>query len=116
MEVQIFGVKADAATRKALRFFSERRIKTHFVDLKQRTASRAELRRFLDRLGADRLVDRGSTRLQVLGLQTAHYGAGRWLEILVEQPLLLRMPLVRWQNHLTVGLDEGAWAEWAKEV
>src|SRR4051812_12966138 len=33
MEVQIFGVKKSADTRKALRFFAERRVKVHFVDL-----------------------------------------------------------------------------------
>ena len=44
MEVQIFGVKKSADTRKAMRFFSERRIKTHFVDLTERAASFSELR------------------------------------------------------------------------
>ena len=46
MEVQVFGVRKSAATRAALRFFSERRIKTHFVDLNERAASPGELRRF----------------------------------------------------------------------
>ncbi len=36
MEVQVFGIKKSAETRKALRFFAERRIKTHFVDLNER--------------------------------------------------------------------------------
>ena len=44
MDVQIFGVKKRADTRKALRFFAERRVKTHFVDLQERPASPAELR------------------------------------------------------------------------
>ena len=42
MEVQIFGIKKSADTRKALRFFAERRIKTHFVDLQERPASPGE--------------------------------------------------------------------------
>jgi arsenate reductase len=46
MEVQVFGVKKNAETRKALRFFSERRIRTHFVDFMERAASAQELRRF----------------------------------------------------------------------
>jgi len=41
VEVQIFGVRKSADTRAALRFFAERRIKTHFVDLNERAASSA---------------------------------------------------------------------------
>jgi arsenate reductase (glutaredoxin) len=41
MEVQIFGIQGDADTRKALRFFKERRVKVHFVDFKQRSPRRA---------------------------------------------------------------------------
>src|SRR5689334_5674886 len=57
MDVQIFGVKKNADTRKALRFFAERRIKTHFVDLMERPASRGELARFAQKFGTSSLVD-----------------------------------------------------------
>ena len=112
MEVQIFGVKKSADTRKALRFFAERRVKTHFVDLAERPAALGELRRFAQKFGVARLVDRESRRFQDLGLQYASYSDDRWLEKLVDEPLLLAMPLVRWQHKLTVGLDEGTWKEW----
>lgn len=114
MEVQVFGTKGDTDTRKALRFFSERRVRTHFVDLRQRPASKGELRRFVQRFGADAVVDRGAKRFRSLGLQAAHYGPDRWLELLVEEPLLLRQPLVRWKQRLTVGLDEDAWRAWVE--
>ena len=58
MEVQIFGVKNDANTRKALRFFKERRVKVHFVDFKQRAPSKGELNRFFQRFGEELLIDR----------------------------------------------------------
>jgi arsenate reductase-like glutaredoxin family protein len=44
MEVQIFGTRKSSDTRAALRFFAERRIKTHFVDLTERAASLGEPR------------------------------------------------------------------------
>ena len=112
MDVQIFGGKNDADTRKALRFFQERRIKVHFVDFKVRNPSKGELRRFMQKFGADAVIDRGSKRFQALGLKTAFYGDDRWLSIAEEEPLVLRMPLVRQQNHLTVGLAEDDWKEW----
>ena len=96
MEVQIFGTKKSPDTRKALRFFSDRRVKTHFVDLNERAASPGELRRFAQKFGAQALLDRDAKRFAELGLRTALYGDERWLQILAEEPLLLRTPLVRW--------------------
>lgn len=113
MEVQIFGTRKSAETRKALRFFAERRIKTHFVDLTQRAASAGELSRFAQKLGVAALIDRGSRRFADLGLNAARLSDERWLELLVSEPLLLRMPLVRWQHRLTVGDGEATWREWS---
>jgi arsenate reductase (glutaredoxin) len=112
MEVQIFGTRSSRETRKALRFFAERRIKTHFVDLQERPASPGELRRFAQRFGVESLVDRGSRRFADLGLGAARLGEDRWLDKLVEEPLLLRLPLVRQQHRLTVGDAEPTWREW----
>jgi arsenate reductase (glutaredoxin) len=111
-EVQIFGVKKSAETRKALRFFAERRVKTHFVDLTVRAASLGELRRFAQRFGARALVDDESRRFDELGLRYATYSDDRWLEKLADDPMLLRMPLVRQQNRLTIGDAEPDWKRW----
>ena len=112
MEVQIFGVKKDADTRKALRFFAERRVKTHFVDLQERAAALGELRRFSQKFGVDALINRDARRFAELGLGPARYGEDRWLQILSDEPLLLRMPLTRFQHKVTVGIAEKEWKEW----
>lgn len=112
MEVQIFGTQKSTDTRKALRFFKERRAKVHFVDLKIRAASEGELTRFAQKFGAEALVDREAKRFKTLGLGTAYYSDKKWLEVLAEEPLILRQPLVRGQNRLTIGLDEVEWQNW----
>jgi arsenate reductase-like glutaredoxin family protein len=112
LEVQIFGIRKSADTRKALRFFSERRIKTHFVDLMEKPASLGELRRFAQKFGVMLLVDKGSKRFAELGLRYAQLSDDRWLQKLSEEPLLLKIPLVRSANQLTVGSDEGTWKSW----
>ena len=112
MDVQIFGIKNDSDTRKALRFFKERRVKVHFVDYKVRGPSKGELRRFVQKFGADALIDRSAKRFKALGLQTAFYGDDRWLEIAAEEPLILCCPLTRCGNRISVGLDEAAWRDW----
>jgi arsenate reductase-like glutaredoxin family protein len=112
VDVQIFGIKKNADTRKALRFFAERRVKTHFVDLAERAASRGELTRFAQRFGVSALVDRESRRYEDLGLTHSRYTDERWLETLTEEPLLLRIPLARSGNKLTIGLAEEEWRKW----
>lgn len=112
MEVQIFGLKKNADTRKALRFFAERRVKTHFVDFAERAASLGELKRFAQRFGVSALIDRESKRYQELGLAHSNYTDERWLEKLGEEPLLLKMPLTRAANRLTIGLAETEWRSW----
>ncbi len=114
MQVQIFGIKKSSDTRRAQRFFSERRIQVHFVDLKVRAASTGELRRFAQKFGVEVLLDRDSRRFADLGLRHAQLSEDRWLEKLVEEPLLLKIPLVRCQNRLTVGVVEEEWKEWVK--
>lgn len=112
LEVQIFGVRKSADTRKALRFFAERRIRAHFVDLEVRPASPGELRRFAQRFGVEALLDRDGRRFSDLGLRAAHYGEERWLARLAQEPLLLRMPLVRAGTRLTLGVAEDEWRRW----
>jgi arsenate reductase len=112
MEVQVFGTKKSADTRKALRFFAERRVKTHFVDLNERAASFGELTRFVQKFGLERLIDRGSKRFEELGLAHARLSDQRWMEKLLNEPLLLRTPLVRNGNQLTIGPAETDWKNW----
>ena len=112
MQVQIFGTKKSSATRKALRFFAERRIKTHFVDLNERAASLGELKRFAQKFGVRALIDRDSKRFKELGLAHSVFGDERWLDKLADEPLLVRMPLVRYENRLTIGEAESEWKGW----
>ena len=112
LQVQVFGTKKHADTRKALRFFAERRIMAHFVDFQQRAPALGELRRFAERYGVQALVDRESRRFLDLGLQRSMYSDDWWLRRLAEEPLMLRQPLVRFASRVSVGLDETAWKQW----
>lgn len=112
LQVQIFGTKKNSDTRKALRFFAERRVKTHFVDLAERAASLGELRRFSQKFGVEKLIDRDSKRFAELGLRTALYGEEKWLSILIDEPFILQQPLVRYANKVSIGMQETEWKSW----
>lgn len=112
MEVQIFGTKKSADTRKAQRFFTERRVKMHFVDLNERPASLGELRRFAQKFGVGSLIDKGSARYMDLGLQHARMNDDSWLAKLADEPLLLMQPLVRFGQKVTLGIADAEWKAW----
>jgi arsenate reductase-like glutaredoxin family protein len=112
MNIQVFGTRKCRDTRAALRFFAERRIKVHFVDLTVRAASKGELSRFAQKFGVAALVDRDSKRFAELGLSAGSYSDSRWLERLEEEPMLLRTPLVRNESQLTIGPAEETWKRW----
>lgn len=115
MQVQIFGTRGCADTRKAERFFKERRIRIHFVDLRQRGASKGELRRFAQKFGVESLIDRDSKRFRSRGHHQAHHGEARWLDILVDEPGILRTPLLRYGNEVAIGFAPDLWARWVDD-
>ena len=112
MNVQVFGFKNCQDTRKALRFFSERRIAVHFVDLDERPAARGELRRFQDKFGAAALINREHPRFRGLGLHVRGDSPERMLERALTEPRLLRTPLVRGGNRVSLGHAPDDWAAW----
>ena len=111
MNIQIFGFKDCQATRKAQRFFAERRIPVHYVNLDERPASKGELRRFADRFGAA-LIDKDSVRYKALGLRVALDSPARLFDRALTEPRLLRTPLVRNGGKVTIGLAPVDWQEW----
>lgn len=85
------------------------------MDLEERPASRGELRRFAEKFGAAALIDRESPRFRALGLRVAGDSPQRLLERALTEPRLLRAPLVRRGNKVTIGLAPGEWQAWVDE-
>jgi arsenate reductase-like glutaredoxin family protein len=102
-KIDVFGVEDSAATRSAVRFFRERRIVVRYVDLRKKPIEPAQLGHFLDRLGATALLD---TAHDVPG------DRGKLLAAVHADVRLLRLPLVRYGDDVTVGPDETTWRAW----
>lgn len=107
--IQIFGIKNSTATRAAERFFKERRVAFHFVDLKQRPMAPGEIKRFVDKFGWDNLLDIESTAYLDAGLKYLKLSDADRLTRVERDPKLLRLPLIRSGNQLSVGADERTW-------
>jgi arsenate reductase-like glutaredoxin family protein len=107
--VQVFGRDDSADTRAAQRFFRERRVTVHFVDLRRKPIAAGELRRFIERLGAPALADTGSKAWTSKGLGYLRMDDMELAERLLTDQRLLRLPLVRAGNRFAAGRDEAAW-------
>jgi len=113
-DIQVFGLHDSQATRGALRFFRERRIVVRYVDLGKRPIAPAELRRFVERLGVDALVDTDSRPYREQGLVYLARDEAALVARLRADARLLKLPLARSGNEVTAGRDEATWARWAK--
>ena len=113
--IQVFGRSDSQQTRRAQRFFKERRMPIAFVDLKKRPPAPGELKRFAQKFGARALLDEGSKAYQKANLGYLTMGDQEVIERAIADPRLLRLPLVRFGNQLTVGVEEETWKAWQAE-
>jgi arsenate reductase-like glutaredoxin family protein len=106
---QVFGTPDSPATRAALRFFKERRVQVHLVDVSRKPMAPTELRRFIDRLGARAVADETSKAWRDSGLAYLRMDDLELAERLLNNQRLLNLPLVRIGNDLAAGRNETAW-------
>lgn len=111
LNVQIFGVRNSPATRAAERFFKERRIGIHYVDLRKKPLAPGEIRRFSEKFGGlASLLDPESKEYVDAGLKYLRLPETELFARIERTPGLLRLPLVRGPgSRLAVGSDPDAW-------
>lgn len=114
MNIQVFGTGKCKDTRKAERWFKERRIKIQLIDLKQKGISAGELRsvaRFVG--GLEGLIDRDGAYYAKKGLKDRAPTGPRVEEALLEDGMLMRMPIVRnGKVGATIGYQPDVWQTW----
>lgn len=115
MNIQIFGTKKSSDTRKAERWFKERRVKAQFIDLMDKGISRGELRNVAAACGGlDALIDPDCRDQDALAFVRCIAPAQRE-DAVLERPQVLRQPIVRNGRRAAVGYRPEAYAEWMKE-
>ena len=110
--IQVFGMDDSNATRNALRFFRDRRIVVHYVDLRKKPIARGELQRFVDRLGAAAVIDPDSKPYREQGLVYLALDQAGTMARLLGDARLIRLPLVRYGDDVTAGKAEETWTTW----
>ncbi|HEY2915994.1 MAG TPA: ArsC/Spx/MgsR family protein [Candidatus Limnocylindrales bacterium] len=114
--VQVFGTGDSQSTRAAQRFFKERRIDVHLVDLRRKPLAAGELRRFVERLGAAAIADSDGRPWREAGLGYLRMTDAELADRLLADQRLLLLPLVRVGNGFAAGRDESAWKRLLSEA
>jgi arsenate reductase-like glutaredoxin family protein len=109
MSIQIFGTKKCQDTRKAERYFKERAVPYHFVDLTVRGLSKGELDKVKSVVGLENLIDKTGKEFAKRNLKYIVHDSE---EMLLAYPLLFKTPIVRNGSKVTVGYCPEIWRGW----
>ena len=112
MNIQIFGTKQSFDTKKAQRWFKERRIRFQFVDLREKDMSKGELRLVMQAAGGlDAVLDPKAKDADTLAL-VQNLAESQRFDKLLENQQLLREPIMRNGRQATVGYRPEVWETW----
>lgn len=112
MNIQIFGTKKSFDTKKAQRYFKERRIKGQFIDLKEKEMSKGELQSVMRAVGGiDAVIDPNAKDQDTVALIT-YLAESQKFDKLLENQQILREPIVRNGQKATVGYCPDVWKTW----
>lgn len=115
MNIQIFGTKKSADTRKAERFFKERGIRFQSIDMKEKGLSKGELQSVLQAAGGlENLLDPDAKDQDMLA-RIRYTAPAQKLELVLENQQVLRLPIVRNGRAATVGYAPDMWKKWQEQ-
>ena len=110
MNIQIFGSSKCFDTKKAQRWFKERRIKFQYIDLPSKGLSPREYQSVKQKVGFEALVNPKCRAYEALYM--AYTAPAAQEEKLLENPELFRTPIVRNGREATVGYRPEVWETW----
>ncbi|MEW6508321.1 MAG: ArsC/Spx/MgsR family protein [Bacteroidota bacterium] len=113
MNIQIIGIKSCNDTRKAERYFKERRIPFHFRDLNEKGLAKGELDNIVKKIPMEELIDSDGKEFKKRNMQYMRFDIE---EELLNDALLIKMPVVRNGSDVTIGYQPETWKKWIEEA
>ncbi|KEI13965.1 ArsC family transcriptional regulator [Clostridium novyi B str. ATCC 27606] len=111
MNIQIFGIKKCFDTKKAERYFKERRIKYQFIDLNVKGLSKGEFQNVKKVVGLNNLINKNSKEYKKLNIEYIRTEDVKE-EILLNNPKLYITPIVRNGKEASIGYEPNLWDKW----
>lgn len=111
MNIQIYGVKKCFDTKKAERYFKERKISFQFIDLTQKNISKGELQKIKSSIAINELLNTASKDYKKLNLDKIRSSETKE-ELMLKNSSLFNTPIVRNGNKATLGYKKEIWDTW----
>jgi len=111
MNIQIFGRKKSFDTKKAERYFKERKIKFQLVNLDEKGISKGELNSIKQKIKINDLIDENSKEYKKLNLDKIRSTEMKE-ELILKNPAVIKAPIVRNGKEATVGYQKEIWDSW----
>ena len=111
MNIQVFGRKKCFDTKKAERYFKERKINFQFIDIDIKGLSKGELNSVKRNISINELINQSSKEYKNLNLDKIRSNDMKE-EILLKNPKLFNSPIVRNGNTATLGYNKEIWDLW----
>lgn len=112
MNIQIFGTKKCKETKKAERFFKERRIPFQFVDMKEKGMSKGEFTSVANAIGGLEYMLNPDAKDQDALALIQYIAQEDKLEKILENQQVIKTPIVRNGKQSTVGYQLAVWKTW----
>lgn len=109
MNIQIFGKAKCFDTKKAERYFKERRIKYQYIDILKYGMSRGELSSVKNAVGLEAMINKDDVDYPLIQYLASSEAK---LDKLYEEPYLIKTPIVRNGKAATVGYCPDVWKTW----
>ena len=109
MILQIFGTTKSSDTKKAERFFKERGINIQFINLNEKKISKGELENIINSIPAEDIIDKECFEYKKKNFRYMSFDPK---ELILENPLIVKMPVVRYNNKATAGYCPDVWKSW----
>ena len=113
MNIQIFGTKKSFDSKKAERFFKERGIKYQFIDMKEKGMSKGEFTSVAQANGGiENMINWEGKDQDTLAL-IKYIADEDKLEKILENPSVIKTPVVRNGKQSTLGYQPEVWKGWS---
>ena len=109
MNIQVWGKQKCFDTKKAERYFKERRIKYQFIDVLRYGMSRGELNSVKNAVGLEAMIDKSDEDYPLVQYLASDEAK---LDKLYEDAYLIKTPIVRNGKQATVGYCPEIWKTW----
>ncbi len=111
MNIQIYGAKSCFETKKAERYFKERRINFQSIDLPRFGLSPREFELVLSKIGLDEMINKKAKGYENSFIEYLANDSDK-IEKLMDNPQFIKTPIVRNGREITIGYNPDVWKTW----